>query len=194
MILDRDFAKVGADELVSIGSPLLIELLNHASNAFIRVQGNASDEADIDIAPLCMYRHVMEMIDAVQVCVSQACAVGAIPALRTVFEASLSLEFVVQRDYSARARAWLFYTMRKKIDGMILSFAKTVAGLPQPVRPDEDTDGKVASGSVTSDSLMRRDFRRARIDAETRGLARGAWFIGGRYAGGRAGRYAARRS
>ena len=69
-----------------------------------------------------------------------------------------------------------------------------VAGLPQPVRPDEDTDGKVASGSVTSDSLMRRDFRRARIDAETRGLARGAWLIGGRYAGGRAGRYAARRS
>jgi hypothetical protein len=49
-----------------------------------------------------------------------------------------------------------------------VSFAKTVPGLPQPVHPDEGSDGKVASGGVTSDSPMRRDFPRARIDAETR--------------------------
>lgn len=117
-ILDRERSRVSALPLLEIGSPLLVELLNHASNAFVRVQHHVGDEPDIDLAPLSLYRHVMEMVDVVEVATSQGCAVGCVPAVRSAFEASLSLEFLLQRDFEIRARAWIFHAIRSDVVAM----------------------------------------------------------------------------
>src|SRR5205085_1346709 len=90
--LDRDFSRVAAKELIEIASPLLQEIVNFGTNALQRCHISATGGEDEDIAALLLYRQIIEFTDGIEVLVSQACVVPAIPLLRASFEASLALE------------------------------------------------------------------------------------------------------
>lgn len=117
-LLDRGYAKVMAENLTSKANPLLIEVTNHASWAFQRCQTSSCGRENVDVAPFVLYRHIIEMIDGVQVLVGEACAVATLPLLRAAFEASLSLDYILAENdlYATRSLSWLHAYIHRQIE------------------------------------------------------------------------------
>lgn len=108
-ILYRDLSKVAAKHKIDVASPLLVELVNFGTNALVRCSDSAKGGRDEDVAPLSLYRHLLEMTDGIQVLLEESCPTPAIPALRSAFEAFLSIEYILEDDseYVNRSLAWL---------------------------------------------------------------------------------------
>ena len=117
-VLYREFSKVTAEQIVPNASPLLQEIVNYSTHALVRCATSASGNKDEDTAILALYRHVIEMIDGVEVLISQACSVPAVPLLRSAFEASLSIQYILEteQDYGRRCLAWLVGYIHKRLD------------------------------------------------------------------------------
>jgi hypothetical protein len=116
-VLDRDFSKAAAAEVISTGEPLLREVVNHATWAFRRCLNEITAEKDVHVAPFSLYHHVIEQVDGVQALVSEACAVATLPLLRAAFEASLQLEYIHADKEQVRQRslAWFASHLREKV-------------------------------------------------------------------------------
>ncbi len=106
-ILYRDLSKVASKDLIEVCSGLLRELVNHATNAYQRCADSSKEEENVDLAVLTLYLHIIEVIDGVEVLISQACATPAIPLVRSAFEALLALEYILERNYVKRSLSWL---------------------------------------------------------------------------------------
>jgi hypothetical protein len=109
-LLNRDFAVVAARPLIDICSPLLRKVVDHATWALVRCS-NAADVLggpDEDLAAYNLYRQVIECSDGIEVLVSQSACRPAIPVLRSAFEATLGLEYLLREDYKRRSLAWLY--------------------------------------------------------------------------------------
>jgi hypothetical protein len=117
-VLYREFSKVSAEQIVPNASPLLQEMINYSTNALVRCATSASGNRDEDTAILALYRHIIEMIDGVEVLISQACSVPTVPLLRSAFEALLSIQYILEteQDYGRRALAWLVGYIHKRLD------------------------------------------------------------------------------
>jgi hypothetical protein len=109
-ILDRDLALVNVHEIARITSPLLRELVNNATNVFQRcnVAADGRGGVDEDIAPLCLYRIAAESTDSIDELIQRSCSLGALPLVRTAFEATLCLEYINTTDSARRGLCWLY--------------------------------------------------------------------------------------
>jgi hypothetical protein len=116
-ILYRELSKVEAKEFIDIASPLLQELVNYATNVLARCVSSSS-KLDEDVAILALYRHIIEITDGIEVLIAQSGAIPAIPLLRSSFEASLSIEYILEKDavYTRRSLAWLIGYVHKRLD------------------------------------------------------------------------------
>jgi len=108
-LLYRELSKVSAKELIDIASPLLQELVNFSTNAFARCASSSKGKVDEDLAVLILYLHIIEMTDAIEVLVSQSCPAPAQTLLRSSFEATIYIEYILETEteYIARSLAWL---------------------------------------------------------------------------------------
>jgi hypothetical protein len=110
-LLDREFSKATVRPIAELSTPLLQELVNSGLMIFRRCEKEASraGKENEDIAAMALYRHVIEMVDTVEVLVANSCGTGAIPVLRSVFEGALSLLYLLSDDkkYVDRALSWL---------------------------------------------------------------------------------------
>lgn len=114
-ILDPNMSRVLARETIQIASPLLRELVNDATHVFARCVGSSIRKEGEDIPVLFSYLHIIEMTDAIEVLVSQACAVPIIPCLRSSFEALLSMKYILQEDYTRRSSAYTVTHAHRRI-------------------------------------------------------------------------------
>jgi hypothetical protein len=117
-ILDRAGAIANAQPLIDVISPLLVELVNHATWAFRRMTvatDNLGGENE-DVASLISYRHLVEVMDGVEVLVRSACTEACIPLLRAAFEASLTIDYVMADQYARRSLAWMCVYAHRRID------------------------------------------------------------------------------
>lgn len=113
-LLYREFQKAAVKEIINVASPVLKELVNHATNAFMRCQDSPSGR-DVDLPVLICYLHVIEMTDGLEELISQSCAVPAIPLLRSSFEALLAIRYILMADYQRRSFAWLVTNIHDQI-------------------------------------------------------------------------------
>jgi hypothetical protein len=134
-LLNRDFAKVAAKDVIEIASPLLKELLNHATQAFQRCQVSLdrledSGEADVGqhLAPFMLYQHLIEMTDGVEVLISNSCSGPTLPLLRSTLEALLSLEYMLKEDYKIRSLSWFCLYVHERIEAYELLDPATSRG------------------------------------------------------------------
>lgn len=143
-ILDRDLSKVAAAGLISVASPLLQELVNHATNALVRCDRSTTGGIDEDAAPLALYRHLIEVTDGIEILVANCAPSPAIPLLRSAFEALLGLEFVCEKGttYVQRSLSWLVSYIRGRLRYYDCLDPDTPAGAQFAVIRAED---KVAS-------------------------------------------------
>lgn len=129
-LLDPETAVAGIGQVIDLVSPLLREVVNHASMAFQRchVEMASGTVPDESLAPLTLYRNVIEFSDAIEVLFSQSCMPASIPLLRSSFEASLALEYILSADYSRRALAWYCEQVHDRIRICRLGDHSTAAG------------------------------------------------------------------
>ena len=110
-LLDREFSKAAVRPITELASPLLQELVNQGLMIFRRCDAEAgrTGKEDHDVAALIMYRHIIEMVDAIEVLVSNSCGTAAIPVLRSAFEGMLGLMYLLEESarYAERALSWL---------------------------------------------------------------------------------------
>jgi hypothetical protein len=116
-LLDRAGAITTAQPLIDVACPLLREVVNHASMAFRRCDA-ASDShgsENEDLAAFVLYRHMIELVDGVERLFSASCVEAAVPLLRAELEASLSLDYILQADYTRRSLAWTCADIHSRI-------------------------------------------------------------------------------
>ena len=120
-LLERDLSRVAAKPITDIASPLLQELVNAGLMAFLRCEVEVADKGveNEDVAALILYRHMIEMVDGIQVLVLQSCGTAAIPLLRSEFEASMGLSYLLgdADRYLQRSLSWLVAHLHGAIKG-----------------------------------------------------------------------------
>lgn len=116
-VLYRELSIAKAQEVLSYTQPLFEELVNYGSNALIRCATSPKGEENVDLAPLALYRHILEMTDAFEVLISNSCPTPTIPILRSTFEATLSLEYILESNeyYVVRSLCWLASYVNRRI-------------------------------------------------------------------------------
>ena len=148
-ILNRDLVRVVALPITEVASPLLVELVNHATWALARCCSTKPTIEDDNLAPMSLYRHVIEMGDGVEVLVSQSCAVPAIPLIRSGFEALLSLRYILEGDYSRRSLSWLARHGRERLHGYERLDPATARGKQlEGIKVHDTVAGKIAFPSA----------------------------------------------
>jgi len=118
-LLDREFSKKAIEPISSIATPLLQELVNNGLMVFWRCENEAAKpgEENEDVAAVALYRHVIEMVDAIEVMVAHSCGTAAIPVLRSAFEGTLRLLYLLgdEAKYAERSLSWLVSEMHGTI-------------------------------------------------------------------------------
>jgi hypothetical protein len=183
-LLDRDRAKVEAQELIEATCPLLREMVNYGTYACVRCM-RAPDRdrqgaENEDMPPLVLYQYLIEQVDAVEVLLSQGCANGAVPALRSAFEAVLSLEYILGSDshYEKRTLAWICCYIHRRIQKHEGLDAGTTCGAPrmkvmedyfgEPIPSYDSAEGVAKLRTV----LARPQFEELEADYATRTTTR----------------------
>jgi len=110
-LLDREFSKAAVRPITELASPLIQELVNSGLMIFRRcdIEAGRNGKENEDVAALALYRHIIEMGDAIEVLVSNSCGTAAIPVLRSAFEGTLGLVYLLEDEatYVERSLSWL---------------------------------------------------------------------------------------
>ena len=115
---------VTIDEVVSYGT----HVLNWCGNS--GVTGN-------EHAPLMLsFRHVLEILDATSVLVRKSCFEPAKLLLRSVFETSLNMEYLLQSDFECRSRDFIYFLtlqQKKNFKSILEHKRKQVGSITNPI-------------------------------------------------------------
>jgi len=118
-ILDRQRAEKNAQGLIEVVSPMLREAINYSTWAFARTTetGAGLVHKAAMAAPVVLFRHVIEVADAIEVSLSKSCVDPARMMLRGLFEAVLALQYICENESTVerRALAWLYNVVHTRI-------------------------------------------------------------------------------
>jgi hypothetical protein len=113
-ILYRERSIASARESIDKVSPLLQEVVNYSTNVFARCVSSVPGGIENYAVPL-IYLHMIEMTDGIEVLLSASCPTPAKLLLRSLFEAFLSVEYILEENYENRALAWIASFVRKRL-------------------------------------------------------------------------------
>jgi len=116
-VIYRELQIARAGKFLAVASPLFQELVNYGSNVFIRCATSSTRGENEDLAPLNLYRHILEMTDAFEVLIVQCCAAPTVPLVRSSFEALMALEYILETKstYVQRSLSWLAVYARRRL-------------------------------------------------------------------------------
>lgn len=116
-ILDRDLAIVNAQPFVEHMRPVLVEVVNYATHALLRCNSEAREAGPGAFAPLALYHHMIEMADGVETLCAASAAVACVPLIRSMFEAWIGLQWILERDseFERRGVAWVVGEARREL-------------------------------------------------------------------------------
>ena len=80
-VIYRDLQIARSAKFLAVASPLFRELVNYGSNALIRCATSSTRGENEDLAPLNLYRHILEMTDAFEVLIANAVLPQRLPYL-----------------------------------------------------------------------------------------------------------------
>lgn len=111
-------------QLIDLVCPTLRKVVNYATHVLasgpksLDQRGSETGDPRLNLAPFTLFRHAIFLTDAIEVLLSRVCVDATPPLLRSSFEASLGLTYMLQRDQEKRARAWLYADGRKSLSLM----------------------------------------------------------------------------
>jgi|GEM_PF-846597 len=107
-LLDREESIDDAKEKIGKVSPLLKEVINYSTNVCGRCFITETPLKEEDKSIAFLYRHIIEFADAVEVLISNCCPMPAIPLVRSMYEALLTIQYILKENYKNRSLAWLY--------------------------------------------------------------------------------------
>ncbi len=113
-VLDRDIARAQTSKVREIGHPVFEAVVDHGVGVFERCSATAPD-GDENLAVLMSLHHALEMLDGVAELLDESCVVASHPLLRSAFEASLGLRYVLEADFQRRASAYVVADIKDQI-------------------------------------------------------------------------------
>jgi hypothetical protein len=107
-LLYRELRKAEAKKTIEIASPMLQETINYSTYVFARFQDSIKKVTPDEPLPIiASYHHIIGLADGIEVLISQSCVTPAIPLLRSMFEALLTIEYILKEDSQRRSFSWL---------------------------------------------------------------------------------------
>lgn len=107
LLLDREIAVAEVRDIYSKHIEVLVDMINYGSNLIARAFDSSKKKMEDIIVIVVLLKHIVSMIDAIQVLASQGIVNPAYPALRSAFEASLYIDWILKSD--ARKKAEYYY-------------------------------------------------------------------------------------
>ena len=115
----REAAVSSAQQLIDFASPELESLVDRAEETFKRCRKVAQKAWSRDYPSLVLFRHMIDMADGIEVLLRAGTSGPMIPILRTMFEAYLSLYYIIESTsdagYEKRSLAWLCFGIHDQI-------------------------------------------------------------------------------
>lgn len=102
-------------ELLDKFSQGIEETVNFGSRIFQWCNESLEGNADKEIPKLLMFRHILEQLDAVSILIRQSAAEPCKLQLRSMLEALLSIQYLLEENQKDRAYAYLVCHTEKKI-------------------------------------------------------------------------------
>jgi len=113
-LFDLELSRVAAKERIEPAVALIEEIRNYGHTLFARC-AYRPEGGDENIAILFLYYHLLEMLDAVGVLIAESAPVPAELQVRAIFEALVSLSFILKTDTARRAHAYLVCAFAERI-------------------------------------------------------------------------------
>lgn len=113
-LFDPELSKAAARDRIAAARGLVDEIRNYGHALFARC-AYRPDGGDENIAILFLYYHLIEMLDAVGVLVAESAPVPAELQVRAIFEALVSLAFILKVDTARRAHAYLVCAFAERL-------------------------------------------------------------------------------
>ena len=113
-ILDREDPPQHVNQYLSESIELLKEVSNYGARLIIRMF-SISDRKTKDVVILAiLLKHAVAMIDALEILLSQGATIASQLPLRTMFETSLYIDWILKKDTEKRASQYYVWHLRKK--------------------------------------------------------------------------------
>ncbi len=115
-ILDTESCKETVKPLIDLASTVLREAVNYSSNLYERCRNSskADNEESFPILALCL--HIIQMIDSVEILLSNCCVEPANILIRSTFEAKLGLDYMSDTMTRTRGLAWIVRNILDRIE------------------------------------------------------------------------------
>jgi hypothetical protein len=101
-------------EILDYFSNLIDETVNFGSNAIIWCINSIKKGTEF-IPVFLAYRHMFELLDAISILVRESCIDPCKIILRSIFEALLSVEYILEKDIKQRATDFLVWSRHQDI-------------------------------------------------------------------------------
>lgn len=115
-----DFYHEALHELVCFGTHILSWSLQQG-------KGKEDQRNEIDLAVPLLFRHILELVDAISVQIKLGVAAPCKVQLRALLEAQLSLEYMLEKDRPRRAACYLITDFYRKLS----FYKKMMSGTPE---------------------------------------------------------------
>jgi Family of unknown function (DUF5677) len=126
--LNRDISASGAHKLVEQARPVLQAAIDRAALVLDACQSGPSAEPDEDLPVLMSFMHLVEMADGVEILLSSASVHPAKLLLRSMLEALLTIDYILETDTRRRAFAWLVVRAHRRLTAFESMSSKTQSG------------------------------------------------------------------
>ncbi|KTB49237.1 hypothetical protein DEALK_01490 [Dehalogenimonas alkenigignens] len=103
------------NSLTTLISSVLQEAINYATTAYQKCVLSKEGKTDEAFPPLATYLHIIQLADSIEVLITHGCGSPNHLLLRSMFEARLSLEYLLEKNREERSKAWI---VKNKIDQM----------------------------------------------------------------------------
>ncbi len=114
-LFDPDASKNAAKDQIAAAVALINEVRNYGHRLFAR-SSNRPEGGDENIPILLLYFHSLEMLDAIGILIAESAPDPAQLQLRAIFEALLSMEYILQMDTVRRAHAYMVVDVVQRLE------------------------------------------------------------------------------
>ncbi len=112
--LDRETALAQTRNIRGLGAPILLALTDWGAEIFERCSGTAPNGEE-DLGILMPLHHLVEMLDGIEVLLDHSCVIASRTPLRSAFEASLTIRYVLEDDTRRRSLSYVVGSVREEI-------------------------------------------------------------------------------
>ncbi len=176
-IIDREKHKGDARQVFSKQIDLLVDLVNYGSNLIVRAYDSSAKKLKDMIVIIVLLKQVVLMVDAIEILVSNGSGEVGKLQVRTAFEASLFIDWILKEESEKKAKYYYISNLRKQklwtlryIKGTTENelFLKSISDLLEYMEPgttyDEDVKEAERQAQEIADLLEKGEWKEINED------------------------------